>query len=186
MRRAQIGAPELVLRRHLALDIFANLTVGFAQFLGDVAAELLIDLNDLQLGLDNLALRLGGGSDKLAAFALQTRGFAFERRQPVDLHQVLRPQIPHALEFLIDQGNLLGLGVLLRGEAGDLLVQLFDTLLQLVFLPRAGLCAAARTVCARFQALPLRRDRQPGRRVLWVRGLNSAPSRSAASRARRA
>ena len=40
LRRAQIGAPKLVLRRHLALDIFADLAVGFAQFLGDVAAQL--------------------------------------------------------------------------------------------------------------------------------------------------
>ena len=52
------------------------------------------------------------------------------------LHQILRPQIAHALEFLIDQRHLLGLGVLLSGQAGNLLIQLFDTLLQLIFLPQ--------------------------------------------------
>ena len=44
------------------------------------------------------------------------------------------PQIANALEFLIDQRHLLGLGVLLGRQSGDLLVQLFDALLELIFL----------------------------------------------------
>ena len=60
LRRADVGALELVLRRHLALDEFADLAVDLAQFLGDVAAEILVDLENLQLGLGDLALGLGG------------------------------------------------------------------------------------------------------------------------------
>ena len=71
LRRADIGALELILRRHLALDIFADLAVGLAQLLGDVAGQFLIDLDDLQLDLGDLALGFGGGGDELAAFALR-------------------------------------------------------------------------------------------------------------------
>src|SRR5262249_33897532 len=40
--RAQIGALELILRRNLALHIFADLAVSLAQLLGNVAGHILI------------------------------------------------------------------------------------------------------------------------------------------------
>ena len=66
LRRADVGALELILGRHLALDVFADLAVGLAQLLGDVAGEFLIDLEDLQLDLGDLALGLGGIGDELS------------------------------------------------------------------------------------------------------------------------
>jgi hypothetical protein len=56
LRRPDVGALELILGRHLALDEFADLAVDLAQLLGGVARLLLVDLEDLQLGLDDLAL----------------------------------------------------------------------------------------------------------------------------------
>ena len=56
LRRADIGTFKLIFRRHLALDVFANLAVGLAQFLGDVGGELLIDFDDLQLSSTILPL----------------------------------------------------------------------------------------------------------------------------------
>ena len=102
---------------------------------------------------------------ELAAFALQTRGFTFKRRQPVDLHQILRPQIPHALEFLIDQRNLFGLGVLLRSQSGNLLVQLLDALLQLIFLPQPRFAPQVEQLALASKRFLVRRDRRPGWRA---------------------
>ena len=96
--------------------------------------EVLIDLQDLQLGLGDLALGLRGRGDELATLALQPRFLALQRGQTIDLNQVLLPQILYALQFLLDQRDFLVLGVLLRLQAGDLLVELSDTLLQLVLL----------------------------------------------------
>ena len=42
-----------------------NLGVDLAHVLGDLAAQILIDLDDLQLGLGDLALGLGDGGDQL-------------------------------------------------------------------------------------------------------------------------
>jgi len=39
LRRADVSALKLIFRRHLALDVLADLAVGFAQFLGDVTGE---------------------------------------------------------------------------------------------------------------------------------------------------
>ena len=81
---------------------FADLAVGFAQFVGDLARELVVDLEDLQLDLGDLALGLGGFGDELAAFAPQTRLLALKRGETVELDQVLGPQFAYALQFLLD------------------------------------------------------------------------------------
>ena len=99
LRRAQIGTLELIFGGYFAFDIFADLAVGFAQLLGHLAGELLIDLQDLQLGFDDLALSLGDGCNELSMLALQARLLAFQGRKSVDLNQVLRPQIADALKL---------------------------------------------------------------------------------------
>ena len=48
------------------------------------------------------------------------------------------PKVAHAGEFLGDEAELLGFGLLLRDEPGNLLLQLLDALLQLIFLPEPG------------------------------------------------
>ena len=138
LRRADVGALKLIFRRHLALDVLADLAVGFAQFLGDVTGEQLIDLEDLQLGLDDLALRLGGGGDELAALALKPRLLAFEVGKPVHLDEVLFPKLADAVELLVDEPHFLGFGVLLGDKSGDLLLQLLDALRKLILLADPG------------------------------------------------
>ena len=117
LRRADIGALELILGGDLALDIFADLAVGLAQLLGDVARQILIDLDDLQLDLGDLALGLGGLSDELAALAFDLGLVALQRGEPVELDQILLPQLAHALQFLLDQAELLVLRAELSGRA---------------------------------------------------------------------
>ena len=141
LRRAESVRHELILRSHLSLDIFSDLAVGLAQLFADVAGEFLIDLENLQLGLDDLALDLGRGGDELAVFALQARLLAFKRREPADLNQVSGPQIADALKLLGDNGHFFGLGILLGRQPDNLLLQLLDTLLQLIFLSEARLAA---------------------------------------------
>ena len=91
LRGAQVDALELVFGRDLALDEFAELGVDLAHVLGDLAAQILIDLDDLEFGLGDLALGLGDGCDQLPAFALEPRAIALKRGQPGDLHQVVFP-----------------------------------------------------------------------------------------------
>ncbi len=74
-------------------------------------------------------------------FALQARLLAFKRREPADLNQVPGPQIADALKLLGDNGHFFGLGILLGRQPDDLLLQLLDTLLQLIFLSEARLAA---------------------------------------------
>ena len=157
-----------------------------AQVLGDLAAQFLIDLQDLQLDLGDLALGLGGRGDELAALAFEARRVALERRHALDLHEVLAPEIPDPLELLPDQLGLAFLRRHLTGEALDLLLELRDALPELCLL--AGSCRAGgtRTGSAPRSCSGRRRDRSrergapPGKRML------STLSRSASSRARRA
>src|SRR5829696_6272079 len=141
LRRSDIDALQLVLGRDLALDELGNLALDLAQILGNLAAQILIDLQDLQLDFGNLALGLCSRRDELAALALEARGVALKRRHALDLHEVLAPEIPDALELLADQ---LGFALLRRdlaGEALDLLLELRDALPELRLL--AGPCALA-------------------------------------------
>ena len=152
LRSADISALELILRRDFALDIFADLAVDFAQFLGHVAGQILIHLNDLQLDFGDLAFYLRSLGDDLAALALKARFIALQRCQPVELHQIFLPQIAHALQFLLGQRDPLVLGRLLRGKAGHLLLQLGNALLQLLLLAKTVLVA-------QFKKLALARER---------------------------
>ena len=70
--------------------------------------------------------------------AVETGLVALQRGQARNLHQVLVVEIADAGELLLDQRDLLVLGLGLRGEAGDFLVQLGDTLGQLRLLARRG------------------------------------------------
>ena len=84
----------------------AILPCDLAQVLGDLAAQFLIDLQDLQLDLGDFALGLGGRGDELAALAFEAGRVALERRHALDLHEVLAPQIPDPFELLPDQLDL--------------------------------------------------------------------------------
>ena len=73
LRRADVDALELVFGGDLALDELADLAVDLAHFLGDLAAQVLVDLDDLQFGLRDLAVGLGDCGDQLPALALEPR-----------------------------------------------------------------------------------------------------------------
>ena len=78
LRGADVGPPQLVFGGDLALDEFADLVVGLAQILGDVADHILVDLNDLQFGFGDLALGLRARRNVLRPLA----GSAGPRRAP--------------------------------------------------------------------------------------------------------
>ena len=84
-RRADVDPLQLVLGRDLALDELRDLGLDLAQLLHHLGAHLLVDLDDLQRGLGDLALGLRDAGDDLAALALEARRLALERRQAREL-----------------------------------------------------------------------------------------------------
>ena len=147
LRGADIDALELVFGGHLALDEFAKPAVKLAQFLRHLAAEVLIDLEDLKLDFADLAAGLRHRKHGLRALAVQSCGFAFERDQPVDLHEVLVPKRTDTFELALDQLDLLCFGLLQREVTLDLFSKLGGALPELRFLADAAHRAAARTAC---------------------------------------
>ena len=97
-----IGAAQLILGRHLTLDEFTDLAVDIAQFLGHLAAEILVDLNDLETNFRNLALRLRRRRDQLRAFASKPCRLALELGQACELHKIFGVEIAHAAKFAVD------------------------------------------------------------------------------------
>ena len=67
LRRAHVDAQELILCRNLAFDVFTDFRICLAQFLADLAGQIAIDLNDLQLCLGNLTFGLCTDSYELCA-----------------------------------------------------------------------------------------------------------------------
>ena len=122
LRRADVDALELILGGDLALDELADLAVDLARLLGDLAAEIAIDLQDLQLGLGDLAADLGGLRDQLPGFAFQARRLALQFGQLGELDQLLLPQLVDAVLLAIDQLDFLFLGLALGVQAADFLV----------------------------------------------------------------
>ena len=138
LRRADVDALELILGGDLALDELADLAVDLAGLLGDLAAQVPVDLDDLQLGLGDLAGGLRGLRDQLPGFALQPRRRALELGQLGQRNELLLPQIVDAVLLALDQLGFLVLGFALRLEAADLLVELLDPLAKLRLLADAG------------------------------------------------
>src|SRR6185369_9567512 len=138
LRRTDVDAAELILRGDLALDELADLVVCLAQILGDLADHVLVDLDDLQFGFRDLAPRLRTGGDVLRALARQPGEVALQHRQARDLDQALLVEQAHADQFLLDQRDFLFLGLFLRRQPRDFLVELRHPLAQLRFLPGAA------------------------------------------------
>src|SRR5262245_33051531 len=140
--RPDIHALELVLGRRHALLEFGDLALGLAQVLEDLGAEVLIELQDLQLGFAVLGARAGDRCDELAALAFEPRLVALQRHEALNADEVLLVELGHADQLLVDELDFVFLGLLLRDQAGDLLVGLGDALAQLRAL--AGAAALAR------------------------------------------
>src|SRR5262245_45054994 len=135
---ADFDALELVFGRDLALDELADLGVNLAQFARHLAAEILINLDDLQLDLADLATRLGYSRDRLCTLALEARCLSFKRDQSIDLYQVLVPKRPYAFELTLNQLDFLGLCLLQCSVSTNLLVKLCDPLPELRLLAKPG------------------------------------------------
>jgi hypothetical protein len=103
----------------------------------DLAAQILIDLNDLQFDFRHLAPHLRAGGGRLREFALQSRRFPRQNREPGDLDKISLEEAPYADQFALDQLDLLGLGLLQGGVAAEFVVELSDTLTELGFLAPA-------------------------------------------------
>jgi HlyD family type I secretion membrane fusion protein len=88
LRGADLDALELVLRRHLALDELADLALDVAQLGRHLALEVLVELDDLQLGLGDLTLRGGDRGDELALLAVEAQAAA-KRKQTALINQEL-------------------------------------------------------------------------------------------------
>src|SRR5262245_24321268 len=141
LRRPDIHALELILRRRHTLLELGDLALGFAQVLEHLGAEILIELQDLQLGLAVLGARAGDRRDELAALALEPRLVALQRHEALNADEVLLVELGHADQLLADELDLVFLGLLLRHQSGDLFVGLGDALAQLRALAGAATLA---------------------------------------------
>ena len=113
--RADIDVLELILGGDLALAQFRDLGANVAELLSHFAADILIDLDDLQLDLGNFAGGFGFRSDQLTALAAEPRSIAFERCHAGEGNKLLFPKLENALQFLFDESDLLRLGLDLLG-----------------------------------------------------------------------
>ena len=95
-----VDALQLVLGRHAALGIFRDLALDLAQLLHRLGAHLLVDLDDLELGLGDAAFRLGDRRDELAALAFDAGGIALEGVQAGDRNQVLLVEGANTLQLV--------------------------------------------------------------------------------------
>ncbi len=116
----------------LLLDQLRHLAADVGEVLADLGAHVLIDLQDLDLGLGDLALRLRDRGDELAALAVEPRACSRSSAVTrVNWTSCFSHKVADAVELLLDPVDLLVLGVDLRGKAADLLLRLRDALVEL-------------------------------------------------------
>jgi hypothetical protein len=79
LRRDQVDALEQVFGGDAFFNQLGFLAADVGQLLADLGAQVLVDLQDFQLGLGNAAPGLGSRCDQAAALALQPRAVALQR-----------------------------------------------------------------------------------------------------------
>ena len=141
MRRANINAPEFVRGRISALLQFRDLCLGFAQILEHVGAEILIELEDLQLGLGDFAARTGDIGNQLTALPLQPRLVPLQLHVTLVRYEILLIEFGDADKLLADVLDFAVLRLLLGGEAADFFADLSGPFAQLRALTLASLAA---------------------------------------------
>ena len=110
-----------------------------AQLLGGLTTRVVVDLNDLKLGLGDLPAARGFGSDQLSALTLKARRVALKGDHTGEWDQLLFPKRHHTFELLVDQGDLAAFGFNLLFKATDFFPELVGTLAKLRFLPASRL-----------------------------------------------
>src|SRR5262245_49111019 len=138
LRRTDIHPLQLVFGLKLALDEFADLGVDLAHLLLDLTAEILVDLNDLELDFGDLPPGLRDGRLQLGLFAVETGRLPLQQGKAIDLNEVLLEQVANPFELAADQLNFSFLGLLLSRKTDDLLQQLPGLLTQLSLLAQPG------------------------------------------------
>src|SRR5262249_41642968 len=131
LRRAQVDALELVLGCRDSLLKLRNLALRLTQIFEHVSTKILIELDDLQFSLADLAACPGDIGNELPAFALQPRLIALKLRVARNGDEILMVKLGHSNELLSDQIELAFLCHDLCGKPANLLVQLGDPLAQL-------------------------------------------------------
>src|SRR5262245_10530538 len=91
LRGSDVDAFKLILGCDLSFHQFRNLRVGVGKIFTHLAAQILIDLNDLQLYLTDFSLGLSPAADELTALALKPLRLALEASQPAYRDKIIRP-----------------------------------------------------------------------------------------------
>ena len=100
--------------------------------------ELMLGAKDLHLYLGHHPLRFGDRGDELASFPFKARGLPAHGVDAVRRDELLALQCREAFEFLLDQGDLLALGMDLRIDPHHLFLELPNAPAQLFHLLANG------------------------------------------------
>ena len=136
LRRAQVDALELVLGGGDAFLELGDLALRLAQIPQHLGAKVLVDLDDLQFGLADLAARAGDIGDELAALALQPRLIALQLHVARNGDKIFLVEIGNPDKFRPDELELVFFCRQLRRQAANLFIELGDAFAQLRALPR--------------------------------------------------
>ena len=136
-RRPDLELLQLVPGGDLAFGQFVDARAGLGEVARCLAAHVLVDLQDLQLGLRDLGADLRGGGDQLAELAVELGDTAFGIAHAVVGHEILRLQRAQPFDLVMGQVDLAPDRVFLRLDADELLLELRD------LLPELGLLAIA-------------------------------------------
>src|SRR5215831_13976194 len=135
LRGTDIDALKLVLSGDLLLYEFRSLGTDFGQILANFSTHVLVNLDDLQLCLGDLAPGLRDVGYELPALAFEPHSIPFQARHPRVGDEILLPQGAYPRELLLDPIDLLVFGDLLRFIPTDLFFQLGNALPELRLLP---------------------------------------------------
>ena len=129
--RANFDPGEHVLSRNLPFGTYGQIGADRGELLAGLGAQILVQLEDLQLGLGDLVLAFSNRGGQLAAIALGPGEIALQGNHPCKLNQVFLPEGLHALQLFPNPFKLIALGGRLRLKTDDFLPKLGDPLPQL-------------------------------------------------------
>src|SRR5689334_7129428 len=138
LRGTDLDPVELILGRGDPLVELGDLALGLPQVLENLGAGVLIELDDLELDLADLAARARYVGNELAAVPVQLGLVALQLGIARYGDELLLVELRDARQFLADIADRAVLALLLGSEPTDFLLGLGDTLLQLRSLAVPG------------------------------------------------
>ena len=136
--RADHRAIEDVARLLQALTGFVELVANFAQLGAGALDELLVDLQDLQLGFGNGLVDLGGFGNDAAEIAFDLDARTRELRDLVGGNHAALLATRQAADFFDHGASLFGEGLALGVQPADLVLELVDARAQDIDLALLG------------------------------------------------